>query len=335
MNPVATSVTPLDLKNATEREYQALHRFTTRMRAELLPDDPPTSLEAAIHSWRHPSPLVATSTWIAWQDDGDRVVGRGQLMLPMSGANEHLGQATIDVLPETRRQRVGRTLLAAIAAGLRDAGRNMLIVMTTDRVPAGARFMEKLEAEPGLAAHARQLALAELDRDLVARWRAAGPHTDYELVVWEGPYPERDLEAIAALTEVMNTQPYGALAIEPQPVTPAMLRQVEAALAARSAQRWTVAARERSTGRLAGFTEMMWMPRTPHVLNQTNTGVVPEHRGRGLARWLKAEMLGQVPPRRPEARFVRTSNADSNSPMLKVNAELGFKPYESLTGWQV
>jgi hypothetical protein len=35
MDPTATSVTPLDLKNATELEYQALHRFTTRLRAEL------------------------------------------------------------------------------------------------------------------------------------------------------------------------------------------------------------------------------------------------------------------------------------------------------------
>jgi len=195
--------------------------------------------------------------------------------------------------------------------------------------------MEKLQAEAGLAAHARQLVIADLDRVLITRWRDAGPHAGYELVVWEGPYPDADLEGIAALTEVMNTQPYGALAIEAQRVTPAMLRQVEAALGARSAQRWTLAARERSTGRLVGFTEMMWVPRTPHLLHQTNTGVVPEHRGRGLARWLKAEMLGQVPPRRPEARFVRTSNADSNSPMLKVNAQLGFKPYESLTGWQV
>jgi len=211
----------------------------------------------------------------------------------------------------------------------------VLIVKTTDRVPAGARFMERLEAEAGLAAHARQLAIADLDLELIARWRAAGPHTDYELVVWEGPYPDADLEAIAALIEVMNTQPLGGLAIEAQPVTPAMLRGVEVALATRSAQRWTLAARERSTGRLAGFTEAVWTPSAPHVLHQANTGVVPEHRGRGLARWLKAEMLGQVPPRRPEIRFVRTSNADSNAAMLKVNLELGFKPYESWTVWQV
>jgi GNAT superfamily N-acetyltransferase len=335
MNPAVTSVTPLDLKNATEREYQALHRFTTRLRAELQPDDPPTPLETAIHAWRNPSPLAITSTWIAWQEGGERVVGRGQLTLPTSGANEHLGQATIEVIPEARRQRLGRTLLAAIAAGLGNAGRRVLIVKTTDRVAAGARFMEQLGAEAGLTAHAHQLAIADLDRERIALWRAAGPHADYELVVWEGPYPDADLEAIAALLEVMNTQPFGALAVEAQPVTSVLLRRIEAALATRDAQRWTLAARERSSGRLAGFTEVLWMPAVPHLLLQTNTGVVPEHRGRGLARWLKAEMLDHVPPRRPEVLFVRTSNADANVAMLKVNAELGFKPYDSWTAWQV
>jgi GNAT superfamily N-acetyltransferase len=328
-------VTSLDLKNATESEYQALHRFTTRLRAELQPDDPPTPLEVAIHAWRNPSPLATTSTWIAWQDGGERVVGRGQLTLPTSGANEHLGQAAIEVIPEARRQHLGRTLLAEIAGGLRNAGRRVLIVKTTDRVPAGARFMERLGAEAGLAAHAHQLAIAGLDVERIALWRAAGPHADYELVVWEGPYPDADLEAIAALMEVMNTQPFGALAVEAQTVTPALLRRIEAALATRDAQRWTLAARERATGRLAGFTEVLWMPGVPHLLLQTNTGVVPEHRGRGLARWLKAEMLAHVPRRRPEIRFVRTSNADSNAGMLKVNAELGFKPYDSWTAWQV
>ena len=42
---------------------------------------------------------------------------------------------------------------------------------------------------------------------------------------------------------------------------------------------------------LAGITEVYWNPNRPRLLWQGFTGVAPTHRGRGLGRWLKAEML--------------------------------------------
>ena len=236
-----------------------------------------------------------------------------------------------------RRQGIATELLRKVAEVADAEGRRLLMTYTTSRMPAGDAFMTPLGAQMAIASHTSELLLSELNYDAVRQWqeRAQPLLREFELGLWVGPYPEVDLEAIAQLHAVMNTAPRGESEVEDWIFTVEELRQIEESMRQRRVERWTMFVRERSTRNLAGYTEVNWSPLRPETLEQEDTGVFPEYRGRGLGSWLKAAMIEKVLRERPEVKRIRTGNAQSNAPMLAINFQLGFKPVASDYNWQV
>ena len=60
----------------------------------------------------------------------------------------------------------------------------------------------------------------------------------------------------------------------------------------------------------------------------------PPYESTALEAALKAANLKEMIALNPEAKFVRTGNANINAAMLKINIELGFKPYFTSIVWQ-
>ncbi|WP_054533924.1 GNAT family N-acetyltransferase [Herpetosiphon geysericola] len=320
--------------HASEADYRALAKFEQQIRHERTPADPPMTTAFLVNMWQCIPDFVDYRVWALW--DAGQIVATGMLHMLLLDTNRNLADLNLAVLPGHRGRGLARRLLREMLPVVVEAERTVIVGTTTQAVAAGEHFAQKLGAEARLKTQINQLVLAEIDEQLLQQWLQPNQQLSarFELGMWQGPYPEAELAAIVALYEVMNQQPYDDLDYEPLHFSPEQLRELEQTQLANGMQRWTCYVRERATNALAGYTEIFWHRERPHVVQQGDTGVFEHYRNYGLGRWLKAAMVDYMRRELPMVQFVRTTNANSNAPMLKINQALGFKPYLAQTMWQ-
>jgi len=329
---------PFDIRRASPREYAGLNTFRNLLRLEIIPEDPPIPLAEETQRLQAMPPISEFAAWAVWDKRRERMLAYAHTEIFHTGDNEHLIEFYVEVLPELRRRGLARALLHLTAKEARSKNRRLLITETNDRVPAGAEFLRRIGGRMGMNEPLNQLRVGELDRGLVQSWLEHGRRheSDYALGLWDGAYPDQRMPDISALVQVVyNDEPREQLEIEDTNYTPEVLRQMEMRQLSGGQRRWSMYLADRKDGRLVAITEVFWNPARPAILRQGFTGVLPEHRSRGLGRWLKATMLDKVLRELPEVQVIRTGNAASNAPMLKLNNALGFKKYVSWFAWQV
>jgi mycothiol synthase len=326
-----------DPDSATQEDFVATNKYSNILRAESMPDDPPTPLESTIRNMKSWKTMEKQDVhyWCLWNNR--EIIASVDGNIGHYDENRHLVYGGLHVLAEHRRQGIGTNLLHKIVEIAEANNRTLFVTNTESTVPVGQLFAERVNAEKGLELHTNQLVLAELDKSLLQIWidDAKLKAKDFELGVWTDTYPEEDINDIAKLIEVMNDAPRGDLNIEKAKIKPEDLREWEAYNKGRGLERWELYVRHNPSGELAGFTSVYWNPDNPENLSQGNTGVIPKYRGHGLGKWLKAAMIQKVIAERPVVKRIRTGNADSNAPMLAINHALGFKPYIAETVWQI
>jgi GNAT superfamily N-acetyltransferase len=328
----------INLRAASDHEYKCLGAFKNIMDKEAFPDDPLMPLEEQMQDWKNIPGLIENEAYIGWNSTRTEVIAFGGIFVRHTGDNEHVANFRIEVLPEFRCQGLGRRILNILLPFAKERKRSLLIAWVNDRVPAAAIFLERMGAQPGLAGNVNQLKVSEFDRSLMDRWlrQSENLSTEFEMGLWEGAVPEDHIVETAALIEKLaNDQPRDNLEVEDEKITPDFLRQIQQNLTAAGEQMWTLYILDRANQKLVGLTEVSWHPNRPMILNQGFTAVDATYRNKGLGRWLKATMMKKILEERPQVEFIRTRNANSNAPMLKINNEMGFQPYSSIAAWQV
>jgi GNAT superfamily N-acetyltransferase len=276
----------------------------------------------------------AHSRRVAWlASDADSIpVGTAFLRL-FGGGQEHLAELTLHVHPVERRKGVGSRLLDTAVAAARDNARRRVSAQAQDGSP-GDHFLPAHGFRKVLTLRFARLPLADVDAIALAEI-VERPHPGYRLTSWQGTVPDALAQTFATSRRAMDDMPmddtdYGTVAWDVDRV-----RAAAKAVEQRGDQLHTVVAIDTRDDSIAGFTELVVPGHGTGDGQHYGTGVLPEHRGHGLGRWMKAKSIRQAHRRYPDLGGLLTDTADSNTHMRHINDSLGYVPTHTTLQYQL
>ncbi|MEU6554226.1 GNAT family N-acetyltransferase [Streptomyces sp. NPDC046915] len=261
--------------------------------------------------------------WLA--SDADSIpVGTAFLRLFTDPGQEHLAELTLHVHPAERRRSVGSRLLVAALATARDNARRRVVAQAEAGSP-GDHFLAARGFRTTLTLRFSRLPLADVDTTALAEI-IERPHPGYRLASWQGTVPDGLARTFAVSRRAMDDMPmddtdYGTVTWDVDRV-----RAVAKAVEQRGDQLHTVVAIDATNESIAGFTELVIPGNGTGDGQHYGTGVLPEHRGHGLGRWMKAESIRQAHRHYPNLGGLLADTADSNTHMRQINDSFGYTP---------
>ena len=296
--------------------------------AEINPDDPPAPAAEIGGDLFAPSISLQRRAWVGLLDGspaGELIVSR-----ELDETNRHIVQGEwLAVRPGARGRGVASAVLARALDVLMTDGVTSLMLWTP--VLEGARgptYAERRGLTSRLEERCSRLRIAEHDEGLVGRWIEQGRDRQdgYRVVQYVGPCPDEHLDALVEAHRAMEDMPTDEMEWTIPVMTTDKVRSRDETWAASGLLGVTTLAIA-PDGSAAGLSELVLNTHRPSLAWQMDTGVVDDHRGRGLGRWLKAENLSLARRTEPRVEVVETYNAQSNPWMLDINVAMGFRPH--------
>ncbi len=337
---MSIAVTPYDA--ADPAAIDEAHRIAFAATAADQPDFPNQTRDQFAAYAANPMPGLVVVRALARLDGA--AAGHLELRLPQLDNTDN-ASITLAVHPEHRRRGVGRALLAYAIEVARAHGRKRMFGDTVTALPggparpeAGGAFAAGSGAQAALTEVRRRLDVAAVDHAALAEL-LAGAHeraAGYRVVGWAGPVPEEYVGDVARLESRMNTDaPIGDLELEAENIDAGRIRGTEEVLAARGRRHYHHGAVHEATGRLVAWTMVDVNGGMPWHAWQQTTIVDPDHRGHRLGLLVKIENLRYATAREPELRAIDTWNAAVNEHMIRINEQMGFRPVDGWTNWQL
>lgn len=195
-------------ENATIGEWRDCHKVWNTFYAELRPEDDPTELEKFIDLTKNAFGANAAIGKEFTVYTADKIVGVGSLK-KFNGSE--LVNADIIVMPEFRKQGIGREVMDKLCKDSKILGFKKLFLSSVDKIPSGEHFLEKIGAKKGLVHKGNQLKFIELDTEMMKKWVGSACNQAFECGTWINEIPAEFMEKYVKAINFINDAPHGEI----------------------------------------------------------------------------------------------------------------------------
>ncbi|MHA1365431.1 MAG: GNAT family N-acetyltransferase, partial [Candidatus Heimdallarchaeota archaeon] len=310
-----------DLETISDELLNKYFDFDDHFSFELDPEDEPWPNELKKQQMQTVNPERKSYRWLVITVRDEQVIGYARIRFVTELANnneraKNFANVEITVDKEHRRQSIGTKLFKKVCDKALEQGE-----ITTITIPfvydIGHKFCEKFKGKVVQKEAEYRAYFSKIDWLLMEQWKNKGE----KMVKKEGVTleqfehcPEHLIEKYADIyTETVNQRPLGDISVRHR-ITPESRRNHEKLWIEDRGHKWYTFITKEADGSISGLTEMVYIVESPYYIEQLLTGVREQYRGRGLGKWLKAEMALFIKNQYPEIKFIQTSNADMNDP---------------------
>jgi GNAT superfamily N-acetyltransferase len=325
----------LDVHDETlsRRAYEAMMASRTANR----PWYEPPSYSELIVDWRHEDKAEPKVLWVA--EEHGEVAGVGTLHLPMED-NTSMAWCEVHVRPDLRRRGHGTALMGEILERSKDSGRSQILteflVPDEDWSHPYRQFMDRHNFSLSNTEVIRHLDLpmaterfTRLDAETRPRWQGR-----YRIHTYVNGVPEPLRQSLCdVMNQLVVDAPTGDIEFEPESMTPERYAEYLGVERNQGRVRLTTVALAES-GEVVAYTDLMLPAGAPTTVWQWGTYVHREHRGSRLGMAVKLENLRRLQADHPNRKRVTTGNDGTNSWMVSINEELGFRVVELCPAYQ-
>lgn len=235
--------------------------------------------------------------------------------------NEHL-QFQHDTIEESVPDEMLRGIAESLLLTVREAPDKVFITGCSDpRLVNAVRKLTPVKEAPLLI---MQLRRENLNREIMRKWAA-------QAAEWKGKLrfefvqdcPEEYLDAYADLqNQLLHDMPMDGGPVEYNSWNPEGLRRINRFNSENNQTSYSIFVFD-TDGKLVGNSDMV-IRRQPLRLQQGMTGLLPEYRGKGLAKILKGLMTERVVQDFPDLDYITTTTSPLNKAMQAINFNIGF-----------